>query len=109
MPTASTAQIMGNNESFEPFTSNIYIRRVLSGEFVCVNKHLLKELINMNLWNTNIKNKLMNDNGSIQNIEEIPYNIKNLYKTIWEIPQKTLIDLAVCRAPYVDQSQSLNI
>jgi ribonucleotide reductase alpha subunit len=109
MPTASTAQIMGNNESFEPYTSNIYIRRVLSGEFVCVNKHLLKELINMNLWNNNIKNKLINDNGSIQNINEIPDNIKQLYKTIWEIPQKTLIDLAVARAPYVDQSQSLNI
>jgi ribonucleotide reductase alpha subunit len=109
MPTASTAQIMGNNESFEPYTSNIYIRRVLSGEFVCVNKHLLKELINMNLWNNNIKNKLINDNGSIQNINEIPDNIKQLYKTIWEIPQKTLIDLAVARAPYVDQSQCLNI
>jgi ribonucleoside-diphosphate reductase alpha chain len=88
MPTASTAQILGNNECFEPYTSNIYTRRVLSGEFIVVNKHLLRDLVKLGLWNDNLKNQLMGANGSIQNIKEIPDNIKELYKTAWEISQK---------------------
>ena len=109
MPTASTAQILGNNECFEPYTSNIYTRRVLSGEFIIVNKHLLRDLVKLGLWNDTLKNKLMAANGSIQNIEEIPDNIKELYKTAWEIPQRTLIDMAADRGAFIDQSQSLNI
>ena len=109
MPTASTSQILGNNECFEPYTSNIYTRRVLSGEFVVVNKHLLKDLVNMGLWNDKMKNKLIVANGSIQNITEIPQHMKDLYKTVWEIKQKTLIDMAADRGAYVCQSQSLNI
>ena len=109
MPTASTAQILGNNECFEPYTSNIYTRRVLSGEFIIVNKHLLRDLVKLGLWNDSLKNKLMGANGSVQNIDEIPQNIKNLYKTTWEISQKTLIDMAADRGAYIDQSQSLNI
>ena len=88
MPTASTAQILGNNECFEPYTSNIYTRRVLSGEFIIVNKHLLRDLVKLGIWNDSLKNKLMAANGSVQNIEEIPDNIKELYKTAWEISQK---------------------
>lgn len=109
MPTASTAQILGNNESIEPFTSNIYSRRVLSGEFPIVNKHLLRELIQRNLWNSKIRNQIMSNKGSIQNIEEIPEELKAVYKTVWEIKQKTLIDLAASRGAYVCQSQSLNL
>ncbi|TAG57603.1 MAG: ribonucleoside-diphosphate reductase subunit alpha [Cytophagales bacterium] len=109
MPTASTAQILGNNESFEPYTSNIYKREVLSGAFAVVNKHLLKDLIKLNLWNDNIKNKLMTANGSVQNIAEIPQNIKDIYKTVWEIKQKTIIDMSADRGAYICQSQSLNI
>jgi ribonucleoside-diphosphate reductase alpha chain len=109
MPTASTAQILGNNECFEPYTSNIYTRRVLSGEFIIVNKHLLKDLVKLGLWNDTLKNKLMAANGSVQSIEEIPDNIKELYKTAWEISQKTIIDMAADRGAYIDQSQSLNI
>jgi ribonucleoside-diphosphate reductase alpha chain len=109
MPTASTAQILGNNECFEPYTSNIYTRRVLSGEFIIVNKHLLKDLVKLGLWNDTLKNKLMAANGSVQSIEEIPNNIKELYKTAWEISQKTIIDMAADRGAYIDQSQSLNI
>jgi ribonucleoside-diphosphate reductase alpha chain len=109
MPTASTAQILGNNECFEPYTSNIYTRRVLSGEFIIVNKHLLKDLVKLNLWNSGMKNKLMESNGSIQNIDEIPADIKALYKTAWEISQKTIIDLAADRGAYICQSQSLNL
>lgn len=109
MPTASTAQILGNNECFEPYTSNIYTRRVLSGEFIVVNKHLLKDLVRLGLWNTTMKNKLMASNGSIQNIKEIPDDIKALYKTAWEISQKVLIDQAADRGAYVCQSQSLNL
>jgi len=109
MPTASTAQILGNNECFEPYTSNIYTRRVLSGEFIVVNKHLLKDLVRLGLWNPNMKNKLMASNGSIQNIKEIPEDIKALYKTAWEISQKVLIDQAADRGAYVCQSQSLNL
>ncbi len=109
MPTASTAQILGNNECFEPYTSNVYTRRVLSGEFIIVNKHLLRDLVKLGIWNDNLKNQLMGANGSVQNIDEIPQNIKDLYKTTWEISQKTLIDMAADRGAYIDQSQSLNI
>lgn len=109
MPTASTAQILGNNECFEPYTSNIYTRRVLSGEFIIVNKHLLRDLVKLGLWNDGLKNKLMAANGSVQNIEEIPDNIKELYKTAWEISQKVIVDMAADRGAYIDQSQSLNI
>ncbi len=109
MPTASTSQILGNNECFEPYTSNIYSRRVLSGEFAIVNKHLLKDLIKLGLWNDKMKNKLIEQNGSIQNIAEIPQNIKDLYKTVWELKQKTLIDMAADRGAYICQSQSLNV
>ncbi|HEY8401091.1 MAG TPA: ribonucleoside-diphosphate reductase subunit alpha [Cytophagaceae bacterium] len=109
MPTASTSQILGNNECFEPYTSNIYTRRVLSGEFVVVNKHLLKDLIKLGLWNDKMKNKLIEANGSVQNIPEIPQHIKDLYKTVWEIKQKTLIDMAADRGAYICQSQSFNV
>lgn len=109
MPTASTAQILGNNECFEPYTSNIYTRRVLSGEFIIVNKHLLKDLVDLGLWNEQMKQKIIISNGSIQNIDEIPNDIKELYKTVWEIKQKTLIDMAADRGAYIDQSQSLNL
>jgi ribonucleoside-diphosphate reductase alpha chain len=109
MPTASTSQILGNNECFEPYTSNIYTRRVLSGEFIVVNKHLLKDLIKLNLWDESMKNKLIQANGSVQSIPEIPQNIKDLYKTVWEISQKSIIEMAADRGAYIDQSQSLNI
>lgn len=109
MPTASTSQILGNNETFEPYTSNIYNRRVLSGEFVVVNKHLLKDLIELGLWSDAMKNKLIQANGSIQLIPEIPQHIKDLYKTVWEISQKSIIDMAADRGAYVCQSQSMNI
>lgn len=109
MPTASTSQILGNNECFEPYTSNIYTRRVLSGEFIVVNKHLLHDLIELNLWSDEMKQKLIVANGSVQNIPEIPQNIKDLYKTVWEISQKTLIDMAADRGAFIDQSQSFNV
>lgn len=109
MPTASTSQILGNNECFEPYTSNIYSRRVLSGEFAIVNKHLLKDLIKLGLWNDKMKQRLIEQNGSVQNINEIPQNIKDLYKTVWELKQKTLIDMAADRGAYICQSQSLNV
>ncbi|MGV6860781.1 MAG: ribonucleoside-diphosphate reductase subunit alpha [Putridiphycobacter sp.] len=109
MPTASTAQILGNNECFEPYTSNVYTRRVLSGEFIIVNKHLLKDLVKLGLWDNTMKNKLMASNGSVQNIDEIPQDIKDLYKTAWEISQKVLIDMSADRGAYVCQSQSLNL
>jgi ribonucleoside-diphosphate reductase alpha chain len=109
MPTASTSQILGNNECFEPYTSNIYTRRVLSGEFIVVNKHLLKDLISLGLWNDKMKNKIIEANGSIQNITGIPQNIKDLYKTVWEISQKAIIDMAADRGAYICQSQSMNI
>ncbi|TAH20239.1 MAG: ribonucleoside-diphosphate reductase subunit alpha [Cytophagales bacterium] len=109
MPTASTSQILGNNECFEPYTSNIYARRVLSGEFAVVNKHLLKDLIKLGLWNETMKNLIIQANGSVQQIAGIPQRIKDLYKTVWEISQKTIIDMAADRAPYICQSQSLNI
>ena len=109
MPTASTSQILGNNECFEPYTSNIYTRRVLSGEFIVVNKHLLKDLIKLNLWNESMKNRLMEANGSIQGIEEIPDDIKLLYRTVWEVSQKSIIDMAADRGAFICQSQSMNI
>ncbi|PZX60674.1 ribonucleoside-diphosphate reductase subunit alpha [Hydrotalea sandarakina] len=109
MPTASTSQILGNNECFEPYTSNIYTRRVLSGEYIIVNKHLLKDLIQLGLWNNTMKNKIIANNGSIQNIPEIPANIKELYKTVWEIKQRTIIDMAADRGAFICQSQSLNL
>jgi ribonucleoside-diphosphate reductase alpha chain len=109
MPTASTSQILGNNECFEPYTSNIYTRRVLSGEFVVVNKHLLRDLVKLGIWNDGLKNKIIAANGSVQNIPEIPANIKELYKTVWEIKQRTIIDMAADRGAYIDQSQSLNL
>ncbi|TSJ45393.1 ribonucleoside-diphosphate reductase subunit alpha [Fluviicola chungangensis] len=109
MPTASTAQILGNNECFEPYTSNIYTRRVLSGEFIIVNKHLLKDLVKEGLWTKDMRQKLMAANGSVQNINEIPQYIKDLYKTAWEISQKAIIEQAADRGAYICQSQSLNI
>jgi len=109
MPTASTSQILGNNECFEPYTSNIYTRRVLSGEFIVVNKHLLRDLVKLGLWNEEMKNKIIANNGSIQNIDEIPQNIKDLYKTVWEIKQRDIIDMAADRGAFICQSQSLNL
>ncbi len=109
MPTASTSQILGNNECFEPFTSNMYVRRVLSGEFIVANKYLMHDLIGLGLWDDNMMNKIKVENGSIQNIAEIPADIKKLYKTVWEISQKTIIDMSADRGAYICQSQSLNI
>jgi ribonucleoside-diphosphate reductase alpha subunit len=109
MPTASTAQILGNNECFEPYTSNIYTRRVLAGEFIIVNKHLLKDLVSLGIWNEDLKNKLMASNGSVQNIAEIPDNLKALYKTAWELSQRAILDMAADRGAYICQSQSLNV
>ena len=109
MPTASTSQILGNNECFEPYTSNIYTRRVLSGEFIIVNKHLLKDLVKLGLWNDELKNEILRTNGSIQNIKNIPQNIKDLYKTVWELSMKDIIDMAGERGQFIDQSQSLNL
>ena len=109
MPTASTSQILGNNECFEPYTSNIYTRRVLSGEFVVVNKHLLLDLVKLGLWNEDMKNEIIKANGSVQGIDSIPENIKALYKTVWEIKMKDIIDMAADRGQFIDQSQSLNL
>mmetsp|Transcript_4592 Transcript_4592/g.5837 ORF Transcript_4592/g.5837 Transcript_4592/m.5837 type:complete len:803 (+) Transcript_4592:136-2544(+) len=109
MPTASTAQILGNNESTEPFTSNMYNRRVLAGEFTIVNKHLLRELTSLNLWTQSIRNRIIADGGSVQNCIDIPQSIRDVYKTVWEIPQRSILDMAADRAPYIDQSQSLNV
>lgn len=109
MPTASTSQILGNNECFEPYTSNIYSRRTLSGEFIVVNKHLMKDLIDLGLWNDSMKNRLIAANGSVQNVPNIPQNIKDLYKTVWEISQKVIIDMAADRGAYICQSQSMNV
>jgi len=109
MPTASTAQILGNNECFEPYTSNLYTRRVLSGEFIIVNKHLLKDLVDLNLWNEDMKHELMRSNGSIQDIKQIPDELKELYKTVWEMSMKDIIDMARHRGYFIDQSQSLNL
>ncbi len=109
MPTASTSQILGNNECFEPYTSNIYTRRVLSGEFPIVNKHLLKDLVKLGLWNESMKNQIIAANGSVQNIDEIPQDLKDIYKTVWEIKQRSIIDMAADRGAYICQSQSLNL
>jgi ribonucleoside-diphosphate reductase alpha subunit len=109
MPTASTAQIMGNNEAFEPYTTNIYLRRTLAGEFVMINKHLIKDLQKLNLWNPQIKNEIIRNGGSVQQIDGIPLDIKNIYRTVWEIPQKSILDMSADRGAYIDQSQSLNI
>ncbi len=109
MPTASTSQILGNNECFEPYTSNIYTRRTLSGEYIIVNKHLLNDLIGYGLWNEDMKHKLMASNGSIQHIDEIPQELKDLYKTVWELSQKVIIDMAADRGAFICQSQSMNL
>ncbi len=109
MPTGSTSQLLGNNEATEAFTSNMYVRRTLSGEFIVINRHLMKDLVELNLWNKEMKNHLMTENGSIQNIPEIPNDLKEVYKTVWEIPQKIIIDMASERGAFVDQSQSMNI
>merc|ERR1719447_2145588 len=109
MPTASTAQILGNNESVEAYTSNIYTRRVLSGEFQVVNQHLLKDLTELDIWNDDIKNAIISHNGSIQKIEEIPKDIRELYKTVWEMSQKNVLKQAADRGAFIDQSQSLNV
>ena len=109
MPTASTSQILGNNECFEPYTSNLYTRRVLSGEFIIVNKHLLKDLVELGLWNEDMKQELMRSNGSIQDIKQIPDELKELYRTVWEMSMKDIIDMARHRGYFIDQSQSLNL
>merc|ERR1712079_389005 len=108
MPTASTAQILGNNESFEPYTQNLYVRRTLSGEFVQVNRHLLQDLIKRGLWTDDIRTQLIAHNGSVQQLG-LPADLKELYKTVWEIKQRTVLDMAADRGAYIDQSQSLNI
>jgi ribonucleoside-diphosphate reductase alpha chain len=109
MPTASTSQILGNNECFEPFTSNLYTRRVLAGDFMVINKYLVEDLIKIKSWNSDVRSQIMANNGSVQGIQEIPTELQELYKTGWEIPQKTLIDMAADRAPFICQSQSLNL
>ena len=109
MPTASTSQILGNNECFEPYTSNLYVRRTLAGEFVCVSKHLLKDLIKLKLWTPSLKNKLIAHNGSVQQLLELPEDLRKLYKTVWEMKGKVLIDMAADRGAFIDQSQSLNV
>ena len=109
MPTASTSQILGNNECFEPFTTNIYLRRTLAGEFIVINKYLVADLLEKGIWNTEIKNKIIEDNGSVQGIEEIPDEIKKIYKTVWETSNKALIDMSADRGRFICQSQSLNL
>jgi len=108
MPTASTAQILGNNESFEPYTQNLYVRRTLSGEFVTVNRHLLRDLIKRGLWTEDMRVQLIAHNGSVQHLD-MPSDLKELYKTVWEIKQRHVLDMAADRGAYIDQSQSLNI
>lgn len=109
MPTASTSIILGNTESFEAITANIYTRRTHAGDFICINKHLVKHLCELNLWTSDLRNKMMASNGSIQGLKEIPEGIRSLYKTVWEIPQRVFINLAAGRGPFICQSQSLNI
>ena len=109
MPTASTAQIMGNNEAFEPYTTNIYLRRTLAGEFIMINKHLVKDLQALNMWNNEIKNEIVRAGGSVQHLANLPDTLKSIYRTVWEIPQKSIIDMSADRGAYIDQSQSLNI
>ncbi len=109
MPTASTSQILGNNECFEPYTSNIYTRRTIAGDFVVINKHLVKDLMKLGIWNVNMKNKIIAENGSVQKIDEIPVHIRNLYKTVWEIKQRVVMDLTIDRSPFVCQTSSMNL
>jgi len=109
MPTASTSQILGNNECFEPITSNIYTRRTLAGEFVLINKYLVDDLLKIGMWNDSIKNSIIANKGSIQHIENLSYHLKDKYKTVWEIPMKSLIDMSYDRGKYICQSQSLNL
>jgi ribonucleoside-diphosphate reductase alpha chain len=109
MPTASTSQILGNNECIEPFTSNLYTRRVLAGEFVCINKYLVEDLVKVGCWTSDIRTQIIANSGSIQMIPEIPGDLRELYKTAWEIPMKTIVNLAADRAPFICQSQSLNL
>jgi ribonucleoside-diphosphate reductase alpha chain len=109
MPTASTSQILGYNECFEPFTSNLYTRRTLAGEFIVINKHLMRELMAAGLWSEELKQKIVANNGSVQALEEIPVDLRRRYKTAWEIPQKILIDMAAARGAFICQSQSLNL
>jgi ribonucleoside-diphosphate reductase alpha chain len=109
MPTASTSQILGNNECFEPFTSNLYSRRVLAGEFMVVNKYLVEDLMSLGLWTTDVRTEIMANNGSIQSITAIPATLKEIYKTAWDIPMRTIIQMARDRAPFICQSQSLNL
>ena len=109
MPTASTAQILGNYECFEPLMSNIYTRRVLSGEYMVINDYLVQDLISLNLWTTELKDKIIENDGSVQNIDEIPNVLKNIYKTVWELKQKNIIDMAVDRGKFICQSQSMNL
>jgi ribonucleoside-diphosphate reductase alpha chain len=109
MPTASTSQIMGNNECIEPYTSNIYIRRTIAGEFMILNKHLMKDLNTIGIWNEETKNNILFNKGSVNNLKELPICLKNIYKTVWEIKQKKIIELSAERGPFVCQSQSLNL
>ena len=109
MPTASTSQILGNNECFEPFTSNIYTRRTIAGEFMVINKHLMKDLKDLSLWDEHIKEQLIQDKGSVQNIKKIPEKIKEKYKTVWEMSMKTIIEMAKDRGAFICQSQSMNL
>jgi ribonucleotide reductase alpha subunit len=109
MPTASTAQIMGNNEAFEPYTTNIYLRRTLAGEFVMINKHLVRELMSLGKWTPEIKTEIVRDGGSVQNLDGVSDKLKEVYRTVWEIPQKSIIEMSADRGAYIDQSQSLNI
>jgi len=109
MPTASTAQILGNNESTEPFTANIYNRRVLAGEFTIVNKHLLRDLTSLGIWDESLRNQIIANRGSVQKIEAIPQELRDVYKTVWEVPQRVILDLAADRSPFICQSQSLNV
>jgi len=109
MPTASTSQILGNNECFEPFTSNLYVRHVLAGDFIIINKYLVDDLVALGLWNSDIRNQIIADNGSVQGLAGLPSEIRERYRTAWEIPMKTIINMSADRAPYVCQSQSLNM
>jgi ribonucleoside-diphosphate reductase alpha chain len=109
MPTGSTSQILGQYENFEPLTSNIYNRKVLSGEYPVINRYLMDELIRMNIWSTSLKNKIIMDGGSIQAITEIPIELRELHKTNWDLKQKSILDLSIGRGPFIDQTQSLNI
>ena len=109
MPTASTSQILGNNECFEPYTTNIYLRRTLAGEFVVVNKHLVKKLKELNMWNKRVKDAIIRSGGSVQGFAELPQETKDVFKTVWEISQKSIIDMAADRGAFIDQSQSMNL